>query len=340
MKWLWRFTLLLALLLCVGALYYAPLLPYGWRQLKGQLHVLWHTVPLEEVWKNDTLSPAVRYRLHLIGEIKAFAETTLSLKPTDNYRTFYDTRGEPVLWVVTAAPPYALDYYYWYFPFLGQVSYKGHFERIYAEQDSARLSAEGYEVSIGEVAAWSTLGILSDPILSSMTERSEGELAELIIHELTHATVYLPDSVEFNENLASFVGQEGAKLFLQQRYGKHSFFYRDYERRLKDRLLYINFLLHEAARLDSLYRSEHFRALPNAEKQRLKNHFYAELEKKLLGLPFSAPTRLQLRRLPPRLNNVELCDVLRYYSRQDTLRWIFQQKFHSRLPAMIQSFKK
>jgi predicted aminopeptidase len=32
-----------------------------------------------------------------------------------------------------------------------------------------------------------------------MLALSEGELAELIIHELTHSTIYLKDSVNFNE---------------------------------------------------------------------------------------------------------------------------------------------
>lgn len=338
-KWLLFAGLCCALLVGVGAWYYAPLLPYGWRQLKGQLQIVWHTVPLEEVWKSDTLSPTVRYRLHLIGEVKHFAETALGLEPTDNYRTFYDTKGKPVLWVVTAAPPYALDYYYWYFPLLGRVSYKGHFERHYAERDSAQLAAEGYEVSIGEVAAWSTLGVLNDPVLSSMTGREEGDLAELIIHELTHATVYLPDSVEFNENLASFVGQEGAKLFLQWRYGKHSFFYQDYVRRLHDRLLYTRFLLRKAQSLDSLYRSDDFRQLPAIEKQKVKKQFYERLQKELLALPLSPPARRQLHRRLPNFNNAELCDVLRYYSHQDTLRRLFYESFHGDVRAMIQAFK-
>ncbi|GIV39573.1 MAG: hypothetical protein KatS3mg033_1373 [Thermonema sp.] len=338
-KWLLRSLWLLVGLSGMVLLYYAPLLPYGWRQLKGQLRILWHTVPLEEVWKSDTLPPVVRYRLHLIGEIKRFAETQLGLMPTDNYRTFYDTQGKAVLWVVTAAPPYALDYYYWHFPVLGRVSYKGHFERRYAEQDSARLAAEGYEVSIGEVAAWSTLGILSDPVLSSMTAREEGELAELIIHELTHASVYLADSVEFNENLASFVGQEGAKRFLAQHYGKHSFVYQDYVRRLHDRALYTACLLQQAQTLDSLYRSEGFRALSNEEKQKTKTLFYAQLQKALLALPLSPSILERMRAHPPVFNNVELCDLLRYYRYQDTLQQLFREKFHRDIAAMIQHFK-
>jgi predicted aminopeptidase len=56
------------------------------------------------------------------------------------------------------------------------------------------------------------LGWFTDPILSKMLMRSEGDLANLIIHEMSHATIFVKDSIEFNENLATFIGDRGAEL--------------------------------------------------------------------------------------------------------------------------------
>ncbi len=44
-----------------------------------------------------------------------------------------------------------------------------------------------------------------------MLNRSEGDLANLIIHEMSHATIFVKDSVDFNENLATFIGDRGAE---------------------------------------------------------------------------------------------------------------------------------
>jgi predicted aminopeptidase len=41
------------------------------------------------------------------------------------------------------------------------------------------------------------------------------ELVELIIHESVHATIYIKSHAEFNERLATFLGQEGAKRYYE-----------------------------------------------------------------------------------------------------------------------------
>src|SRR5690606_14624136 len=66
-------------------------------------------------------------------------------------------------------------------------------------------------------AAFSGLGWFEDPVYSSMLERSEVGLARLIFHELTHKTVWIPDQVALNENLAEFVAQELVAMLLTLR---------------------------------------------------------------------------------------------------------------------------
>ena len=100
---------------------------------------------------------------------------------------------------------------------------------------------------------WSTLGWFTDPILSKMLMRSEGDLANLIIHEMSHATIFVKDSIEFNENLATFIGDRGAEMFLIDKYGRNSKEYTVYIEEDEDYLKYVNHMLRGAKLLDSLY---------------------------------------------------------------------------------------
>jgi len=50
----------------------------------------------------------------------------------------------------------------------------------------------------------------------------ELDLADLVIHELMHATVWVAGDVAFNESLATFVGEAGSMLWLKTKYGEAS----------------------------------------------------------------------------------------------------------------------
>lgn len=150
----------------------------------------------------------------------------IRLKPTDNYTTYFDTRGRPVSWAVTASRKDRFAPYTWWFPIIGTVPYKGHFDKEDALDEARDLEAEGFDVSVGPVGAYSTLGWFSDPIFSSMLEDTEDEIVELILHELTHSTLYVNGQGDFNESLASFVGREGALEFIARKWGVDSPVYR------------------------------------------------------------------------------------------------------------------
>lgn len=231
------------------------LVSYGWMQAKGQLRILWNTKPVTEVLNDKAYPDSVKKKIELIREIKRFAMDSLGLDKSGSYESFYDQEGKPILWVVTAAQPYQLVAKQWHFPIIGTFSYKGFFEKDRADSTKAELQREGLDTRIGEVSAWSTLGFLNDPILSSFLYRPEGSLAELIIHELTHGTLFVKNSLEYNENLADFVGEYGALRFLAQRYGKNSVPYRDY---LATKVFYEHYdehILRGTRMLDSLYRT-------------------------------------------------------------------------------------
>jgi len=167
------------------------LVSYGWMQGRGQLRILWNTKSVAEVLSDPAYPDSLKQKIELILEIKRFAIDSLGLDKSGSYESFYDQQGKPILWVVTAAQPYQLVARQWHFPIIGTFSYKGFFEKDRADTTVAELKREGLDTRVGEVSAWSTLGFLNDPILSSFLDRPEGSLAELIIHELTHGTLFI-----------------------------------------------------------------------------------------------------------------------------------------------------
>jgi predicted aminopeptidase len=263
--------ILVAILLVIVAvsIWQYELVAYGMSQARGQLHVLLNTRPLNEVLQDPAFPDSLKQKIQLIQEIRRFAVDSLGINDTKNYTSLYDQHGKPILWVVTASEPYQLKAKEWEFPFLGTFSYKGFFDYEQCMKQESALKQQGYDTDISEVSAWSTLGWFRDPILSSMLYRSEGSLASLIIHELTHGTLFIKDNLEYNENLADFVGDYGALRFLHYKYGNQSTQYQQYLHRKIYRDKYYQHVLRGANRLDSLYAS--FRSTDSkSKKDRLK----------------------------------------------------------------------
>ncbi len=115
---------------------------------------------------------------------------------------------------VVAAPEFSLEPVLSCFPVAGCVSYRGFFSRADAERHAAELKAQGNDVYVHGVAAYSTLGRFDDPLLSTFIHYSEGALARLIFHELAHQVAYAPDDSTFNESFAVVVEREGLRRWI------------------------------------------------------------------------------------------------------------------------------
>ncbi|GAA4415072.1 hypothetical protein GCM10023187_45240 [Nibrella viscosa] len=331
---MWKKIITGVLVICViVAIWQRELLSYGWMQAKGQLKILWNTQPVEKVLANPAYPDSLKRKIELIQEIKRFAIDSIGLNPSGSYTTYYEQHGQPILWVITASEPYRLVAHQWSFPFLGTFSYKGFFEKPRAEKEEAELKKEGLDTRIGEVSAWSTLGFFNDPILSSMLERPVGRLAELIIHELTHGTLFIKNSLEYNENLADFVGEYGALRFMAQKYGKESTTYKAYlaERTYDER--YDEHILRGTQTLDSLYRTFGSQT-PVAEKQRLKTAMIEQIVETVDTLTDGQPKLLQpltKKRKKHRLklpNNAYFVGYLTYRKQQNRFRAEFEERFN------------
>lgn len=242
------------LIMSVVGIICRDLLVYGFQQGKGQFYVLRNARPIDDFIADDTFPDSLKQKIKLIQEAKSFG-ADLGLKETANYQTIFDQKGKSILWNVSGCKPFEFEPYYWSFPFTGKVPYKGFFDIEKAKKEARELKKKGYDVRVRSVSAWSTLGWFKDPILSNMLFRSEGELAETIFHELTHTTLFFPDSVDFNENLASFYGKKATEVFLEKKYGSNSEELKKYLAQEADKLLFRTHMLKGRDTLNSLYNS-------------------------------------------------------------------------------------
>jgi predicted aminopeptidase len=212
-----------AALLLTGAVLVASnpigryLLVQGYHQLK----VLAGARSIARILSASSLDSETRKKLLLVGEIKRFG-LSLGLEKTGAYETVFDNGKGPVVWAVTACPKDRLEAVTWKFPVAGRVPYLGFFKKEDARKALDGLKSKGYDALMRPVSAYSTLGILPDPLFTSMLMGSEEYLADLILHEMTHATVYLKGDAGFNESFATFVGMQGGLDFLKFRYGENS----------------------------------------------------------------------------------------------------------------------
>lgn len=314
------------------------LINYGIMQGRGQMHIIMNSRPVEEYLADQNTPDSVKNKLEFIQEVRSFAIDNLGLNDTDNYTTMFDQQGKPLLWVVTGCKPYAFEPKTWTFPVVGEVPYKGYFIQEKASELEKEVIAEGYDAGIRTVGGWSTLGWFKDPILSNMLNRSYGDLANLIIHELVHATVFVKDSVNFNENLASFIGDQGARYFLEEMYGDSSVYLKDYLNELEDEQKFIDHILTGADNLDSLYLS--FDDSTKEEmKLELKTEMISEIISNLDTLKLNRPS--YLKRIKKRtVNNTYFMSFMRYRSKQLELDSLYREQFDNDLFKLIGFMKE
>lgn len=228
---------------------------YVYKAAAGHTKLLLHRRGIEKSLRDPRTPAELRPGLALTLEARAFAFDRLQLSRSRAYTTWSPVKGEALTWLVSASSRTALASYVFRFPLVGSFPYKGYFAKADALAEKERLEREGWDAAVSGAAAYKTPLWISDPLPSPVLSYPPGELAALIIHELTHGTVFFKDRVEFNETLAEFVGQAGAREFLAKRYGEASRELADYRSAL-ERQKNVSAAFDEIyGRLDALYKS-------------------------------------------------------------------------------------
>ena len=223
---------------------------YG-QAIGGQLEILRKSRPNQQVRDDSGTRPALRRQLAAVEEIRHFASDHLSLPGDESYGKYADLGREHVVWVLYAAPEFSLKPKTWRYPAVGEMDYRGYFREKDTVALSGQLRTEGYDVFIGGVDAYSTLGWFHDPVLNTFVNYPDIDLAETIFHELTHRKVFHRGDTVFNESLANVVAEEGVKRWLRHE-GRLADL-RKYEGRLVRRREFYREIDRSRWRLETLY---------------------------------------------------------------------------------------
>ncbi|HEX9288186.1 MAG TPA: aminopeptidase [Anaeromyxobacteraceae bacterium] len=175
---------------------------------RGQYEIMHAARTIREVVTDRDTPARTRRLLAAVRTIKAYGHAQ-GLKPTASYERYADLRRPAAAWVVQGCAPLSFDVKRWSFPLVGGVPYVGFFDERAARRYADALARdEGLDVDVRPASAFSTLGWFHDPVLSTMIgggDEALGDLANVVLHESVHATLYVKDQSAFNESLASFV---------------------------------------------------------------------------------------------------------------------------------------
>ena len=295
---------------------------YTLKQGTTMLGYLGRAVPLEELALPDAAEDERRFA-ERITDIRRFAMEELGLKESKNYTRYVKLDRDYLAAVVSACAADSFTRHEWSFPVVGKVPYKGFFDPEDAQKEAAKLRAKGLDVWVRGVDAFSTLGWFRDPLYSYMKNYPVYDLANLIIHELLHATVFVKGHVQFNEQLAEFVGSRGARLYIESRFGLDSREYRDIDAGTADRAAFLEFTGALITDLETLYGNASLdRETKLVEKEKIiraaQERFEAEYDQRFVTARYRGFPGIQV-------NNAYLDLYRLYYEKDDFFTGLYGQ---------------
>jgi predicted aminopeptidase len=285
---------------------------------RGQLEVMNKREPIDEVIDASDTSAELAERLELVNEARQFSIDELLLPDNDSYRSYADVERDYVVWNVFAAPEFSLESKSWCFPVAGCVNYRGYFAEEKARRKADQLKDDGYDVAVGGVAAYSTLGKFSDPVLNTMMRWEDVDLVAVIFHELAHQELYVKGDSEFNESFATAVEEFGIERWLSSRNQADELSNYRERRDLRERLMQQA----EEARedLEAIYAAstsnDQMRQRKNGRLATLRSDLTAEIERS----GREPPTWLD-----DDLNNARLASMSLYHGRLPEFRALFAE---------------
>jgi predicted aminopeptidase len=213
-----RVSAFLGLLLTAGCEvdYYAHL-------VFGELASLSNTVPVTDALEDARLSEEEQAELRLVQDVRLFGIEQIGLTAGDAYTLFEWNGSDPPAYALSASEKDSLTSHVWWLLLFGPSEVRFFFDEDRARAEAEATAALDLDVFLGKVDGFSTLGFLPDPIRQSNLQDMDGiDLAELILHEMTHSTVFNAADANFNESLATFVGRTAAMMWFDQTYGAGS----------------------------------------------------------------------------------------------------------------------
>lgn len=188
---------------------------YYAQSINGQWEVNRLRKPIDNILANEKTSAALKKRLSLVKEARRFASQNLLLPENKSYTEYVDLQRDYIVWNIIHTKPLSIEAETSCFLVVGCLSYRGYFKKETAIENAKSLKAEGYDVYLGGVAAYSTLGWFNDPVLNTMMHWDDAKLISIIFHELAHQKLYINNDTEFNEAFADAVALIGLQKWLR-----------------------------------------------------------------------------------------------------------------------------
>ncbi len=205
------------LLLAIAYLALSPTGRYLVRAAWAEAGILARRRSIADLVDDSTTPPQTADKLRLVLAARSFAADSIGLRTKQSFTTYSKLNRDTLVLVLSGAYPDRLAPYTWWFPVVGRVPYKGFFDFPAAKTAARDLEGRGFDVYLRPSPAFSTLGWFNDPLLSTSLRADTLDLANTVIHELTHNTFYAPGSAVFNESFANFVGARGSAWFFRSR---------------------------------------------------------------------------------------------------------------------------
>jgi predicted aminopeptidase len=281
--------------------YYAHTTWGGLKLLSGR-----HSVAA--LLEDPQTAPGLKARLDLATRARDFASAELGLPDNKSYRKYKHLDRSFATWTVVVAPELSIQPVQWCFPIAGCVSYRGYFSRTRAEKFAAKWEEKRYDVEVGGVRAYSTLGWFADPLLSTFIQLPEPELVGLIFHELAHQHLYVKGDTEFNESFATMVELVGVQRWIESK-GREEL-QRDFVASVRQERDFANLVRTYRTQLDEVYSQERDDEWKREHKQRLLQQLRDEYD--LLRQSWGEMTAYDSW-FDEGLNNARLASVGAYY---------------------------
>ena len=312
-----------ALLLAVLAMSGCQTLSYYGQAIKGQYQIVAQEQKIEKLLADPQTPAPLKAKLQLVQSLRGFAAKDLQLPVDGHYEEYADVHRPFIVWNVEAAPEFSLEPKTWWYPFVGSLEYRGYFAESGAQKYAASLRKKGYDVYVGGVAAYSTLGWFKDPLLNTFIFDPESDLAETIFHELGHQRVFASGDTDFNEAFATTVGQEGTRRWLQAKGDQAAL--EKYLAELRRTAQFARLIANTRERLETLYVNQRTEAARNKttkkervvlrdEWRRQKQALFDQLRQEYTQLKaqWGGDTEYDKWFARP-LNNAQLNSVAAYY---------------------------
>ena len=270
-----RTCAIVLLLVCVSG---CSTIDYYHQSISGHFKLISKRERIVDIVNDSTRDEKLITQLHLVEELRSFASDRLKLPDNASYRSYIQLDKPYVTWNVFAAPAFSSALQQWCFLVVGCVPYRGYFDKAEANSYAEQLSAQGLDVYVAGVPAYSTLGWFNDPLLSSMLDRGEIVTAAYIFHELAHQQFYLKGDGAFNEAFATAVEEIGVLEWLQQQ-GRGQDVQR-YDNWLLQKSIFYEFVKSSRDEFEALYLQKYDIEKMQAEKEIL----ISEMRRKFANL--------------------------------------------------------